>query len=137
MHSRVRILAASIVTLAAAGSSAQTTSGPATVTVQPVLVQELPDLLGKEVLMLTVEYPPGGASDVHRHNADVFVYVLEGSVVMQVAGGKEVTLNRGETFFESPTDIHRVSRNASSTQPAKFLVFMVKDQGTPATLPVR
>jgi quercetin dioxygenase-like cupin family protein len=134
MHNRIRILAASIVTLVAAGSSAQTASPPKA-TVQPVLVQELPDLLGKEVLMLTAEYPPGGASEVHRHNADVFVFVLEGSVVMQVAGGKEVTLNRGETFFESPTDIHRVSRNASSTQPAKFLVFMVKDQGTPATLP--
>jgi quercetin dioxygenase-like cupin family protein len=106
-------------------------------TVKPVLTQPLPDLQGKEVLMLTVEYPPGGASPAHRHNANTFVYVLEGAVVMQVAGGKEITVKAGETFYESPSDVHRVSRNASATQPAKFLVFFVKDQGAPATAPAQ
>jgi quercetin dioxygenase-like cupin family protein len=105
--------------------------------VKPVLTQPLPDLHGKEVLMLTVEYPPGGASPAHRHNANTFVYVLEGAVVMQVAGGKEKTVKAGETFYESPTDIHSVSRNASATQPAKFLVFFVKDKGAPATAPAQ
>jgi len=110
---------------------------PPAPTAKPVLTQALPDLKGKEVTILTVEYPPGGASPSHRHNADTFVYVLEGAVVMQVAGGKEVTLTAGQTFYESPTDIHSVSRNASATQPAKFLVFFVKDQGAPATAPAK
>jgi quercetin dioxygenase-like cupin family protein len=87
--------------------------------------------------MVTVEYPAGAVSAPHRHNANTFVYVLEGSVVMQVAGGKEVTLTPGETFYESPTDIHSVSRNASTTQPAKFLVFFIKDQGAPSNVPVK
>jgi quercetin dioxygenase-like cupin family protein len=82
-----------------------------------------------------VEYAPGGSSDKHKHNAHTFVYVLEGSIVMQVEGGKEVTLSPGQTFYESPTDIHSVSKNASSTQPAKFLVFMVKEKGAPLVLP--
>lgn len=97
--------------------------------VTPLFTTALPDLPGKEGLMLTVEYAPGGSSPPHRHNANTFVYVLEGSVVMQVAGGEEKTLKTGDTFYESPTDIHSVSRNASSTQPAKILVFFVKDVG--------
>jgi quercetin dioxygenase-like cupin family protein len=104
---------------------------------KPVLTQALPDLRGKEVVMVTVEYPPGGASTPHRHNANTFVYVLEGSVVMQVAGGKEVTLTAGQTFYESPTDIHSVSRNASATQSARFLVFFIKDEGASSNVPVR
>jgi quercetin dioxygenase-like cupin family protein len=88
---------------------------------------------GKELLMLTVEYLPGGASLPHRHDAQVFVYVLEGHVKMQVAGGPVVTLGPGQTFYESPTDVHAVSANASKIQPAKFLVFIVKDKGTPVT----
>ena len=107
---------------------------PAAVT--PLLTRALPDLAGKEVTMLTVEYPPGGASAPHRHDANTFVYVLEGAVVMQVTGGNEVTLRAGDTFYETPTDIHAVSRNASATAPAKFLVFQVKDQGAPGTRPV-
>lgn len=86
--------------------------------------------------MVTVEYPPGGASPPHRHNANVFVYVLEGAVVMQVEGGEEMTLAEGETFHELPSDIHTVSRNASDTEPAKILVFLVKDEGAPATEPL-
>ena len=105
--------------------------------VKPLLEKSLPDVPGKEVSMITVEYPPGGASEPHRHDADVFVYVLEGAVVMQVAGGKEVTLHPGDTFYESPTDVHSVSRNASNTAPAKFLVFFVKNKGVAATRPAK
>jgi len=88
-------------------------------------------------VMLTVEYAPGGADPVHRHNANAFVYVLEGSVVMQVKGGEPVTLLPGQTFFEGPDDVHVVGRNASSTKPAKFLVFLLKDVGSPAVVPAQ
>ena len=103
--------------------------------VVPLLTQSLPNIEGKEGTMVTVEYAPGGVSAAHRHNANTFVYVLEGSVVMQVAGGKLQTLTAGQTFYESPTDVHAVSRNASTTQKAKILVFFVKDKGAPATIP--
>ena len=136
MHSFKLVLSATLVTaLAATSHAADSPAKAPDAAVKPVLTQPLPDLQGKEVLMLTVEYPPGGASPAHRHNANTFVYVLEGAVVMQVAGGKEKTVKAGETFYESPTDIHSVSRNASVTQPAKFLVFFVKDEGAPATAP--
>ena len=104
--------------------------------VTPVLSKDFTDIPGKEGLMLTVEYPPGGSDPIHRHNAHAFVYVLEGSVVMQVKGGKEVTLTPGQTFYEGPDDIHVVGRNASQTKPAKFVVFLVKDKGAPAFVPV-
>ena len=97
--------------------------------------KDLPDFPGKEGLMITVAYPPGSSDPVHRHNADAFVYVLEGSIVMQVRGGKEVTLTPGQTFYEGPSDVHVVGRNASQTKPAKFVVFLVKDKGTPVFLP--
>ena len=87
--------------------------------------------------MVTVEYAPGASSAEHRHNAHTFVYVLQGSLVMRVKGGKEVTLGPGQTFYESPDDIHTVSKNASATKPAKFLVFMVKEKGAPATVPAK
>ncbi|HYZ87627.1 MAG TPA: cupin domain-containing protein [Bryobacteraceae bacterium] len=90
----------------------------------------------KEGVMITVEYEPGATSGAHRHNAHTFVYVLEGSIVMQVKGGPEVTLGPGQTFYESPEDVHTVSRNASTTKPAKFLVFFVKQKGSPASVPV-
>ncbi|WP_160107755.1 cupin domain-containing protein [Pseudomonas izuensis] len=96
----------------------------------------LPDYPGKEVLMLTVEFPPGGADPVHRHNAHGFIYVLEGSIVMAVKGGKEVTLMPGQSFYEGPNDIHTVGRNASKDKPAKFVVFLLKDQGKPPVIPV-
>ena len=105
--------------------------------VSPLVTKDLAGITGKEGAMLTVEYAPGASSSEHRHNAHTFVYVLEGSVVMQVKGGKEVTLGPGQTFYESPDDVHTVSKNASSTKPAKFLVFFVKDKGTPATVPAR
>ena len=103
--------------------------------VTQLISENLPDLPGKEGVMITVEYPPGGSDPIHRHNADVFVYVLEGSVVMQLRGGEETTLTPGQTFHEGPNDVHVVSRNASTTEPAKFVVFFVKDIGAPVLLP--
>ena len=99
--------------------------------VTPLMSKDLPEFPGKEALVITVVYPPGASDPVHRHNADAFVYVLEGSVVMQVKGGKEVTLTPGQTFYEGPDDIHVVGRNASITKPAKFLVFLLKDKSAP------
>lgn len=87
--------------------------------------------------MITVSYPPGGETPVHRHNAHVFVYVLEGSIEMQVKDGTLVTLTAGQTFYEAPNDIHAVSRNASKTEPAKFLVFFLKAEGAPPVIPVK
>ena len=105
--------------------------------VTTVLSKDLMDIPGKEVLMLAVEYPPGGADPIHRHNAYAFVYVLEGSVVMQVRGGKETTLTPGQSFYEGPDDVHVVGRNASQTKPAKFVVFLVKEKGAPALVPAK
>ena len=105
--------------------------------VTPLMTKELADIPGKEALMITVQYPPGSSDAVHRHNAHAFVYVLEGSVVMQVRGGKQVTLTPGQTFYEGPDDVHVVGRNASTTKPAKFLVLLVKNQGTPAVVPAQ
>ena len=98
--------------------------------------KDLPELPGKEVLMITVDYPPGSVDPIHRHNAHAFVYVLEGSIIMQVKGGKEVTLTPGQTFYEGPDDVHVVGRNASSTKPAKFVVFFIKDKDAPVLVPV-
>jgi quercetin dioxygenase-like cupin family protein len=105
--------------------------------VTPVMTKALRDIPGKEALMLVVEYPPGSKDAAHRHNADAFVYVLEGSIVMQVKGGKEVTLTPGQTFYEGPDDVHIVGRNASTTNPAKFVVLLLKKQGAPALVPVQ
>ncbi|MGN6082089.1 cupin domain-containing protein [Trinickia sp.] len=105
--------------------------------VAPLMSKALDQFPGKEAVMITVEYPPGAVDPVHRHNASAFVYVLEGSVVMQVKGGKEVTLTPGQTFYEGPNDIHVVGRNASQTQPAKFLVLLLKDKGAPVLVPVK
>lgn len=101
------------------------------VAVKSLLTKPLPELPGKEVLMITVTFAPGAADPVHRHDAHGFIYVLEGSIVMQLKGGKEVTVNPGETFYEGPNDVHVVGRNASKTQPTKFLVMLVKKQGAP------
>ena len=105
--------------------------------VTPLMSKEFKNIPGKEGLMIVVEYPPGSSDAIHRHNAHAFVYVLEGSVVMQVKGGKQVTLTPGQTFYEGPGDVHVVGRNASSTQPAKFLVVLVKDKGAPVLVPVK
>jgi quercetin dioxygenase-like cupin family protein len=105
--------------------------------VTQLLSKDLTNLPGKEGLMITVDCPPGSSDPVHRHNAHAFVYVLQGSVVMQVRGGKQVTLTPGQTFYESPDDVHVVSRNASDTKPAKFVVFLVKDKGAPVLVPAK
>ena len=105
--------------------------------VSELFSKEMKDIPGKEGLMLMVEYPPGGADPVHVHNAHAFVYVLEGSIVMQVKGGPEVTLNPGEAYYVAPEDVHIVGRNASATKPAKFVVFLVKEKGAPALVPVQ
>ena len=113
----------------------------------PVIAQEakvtslmskpVPDDPGKELLMISVEYPPGASDPVHRHNAQAFVYVMEGSIIMGVNGEKPVTLTAGQTFYEGPKDVHSVGRNASKTIPAKFLVFLLKDKGAPVLIPVK
>jgi quercetin dioxygenase-like cupin family protein len=102
--------------------------------VTPLMTKDLSNLPGKEGLMIIVDYPPGSSDPIHRHNAHAFVYVLEGSIVMQVRGGKEVTLTPGQTFYEGPDDVHVVGRNASKTKPAKFVVYLVKDKGAPVVV---
>ena len=104
--------------------------------VTQLLSKDLTDFPNKEGLMITVEYAPGSSDPIHRHNAHGFIYVLQGSVVMQVKGGKEITLTPGQSFYESPNDVHVVGRNASSTKPAKILVCLVKDKGAPVLVPV-
>ena len=105
--------------------------------VTELMSKGLTNLPGKEGLMITVEYPPGSSDPIHRHNAHAFVYVLEGEIVMQVRGGKKVTLTPGQTFYEGPDDVHVVGRNASKTKPAKFVVFLVKDKGAPVLVPAK
>jgi quercetin dioxygenase-like cupin family protein len=114
----------------------QAANAPTTSTT-PLTTRPLIGIQGKEGMMLTVDFPPGAGSPPHRHNANTFVYVLQGSVVMQVAGGEEKTLHVGDTFYESPTDVHSVGRNASQSESARILVFFVKDAGAPAALPVK
>ena len=103
--------------------------------VAALMSKDLPESPGKEVLMISVEHAPGGSSPSHRHDAHAVVYVLEGSVVMQLKGGQQVTLTEGQTFYEGPNDVHVVDRNASSTKPAKFLVFIIKAKGAPVLVP--
>ncbi len=122
-----RIPAIVLLTILSAASSAQESIATA------LFQTDLPDIEGREAVVLEVEYPPGVASASHRHNAHTFVYVLEGTVVMQVAGGEPQTLVAGQTFYESPDDIHTVSRNASDTEPAKILVFFIKMKDAPAS----
>jgi len=105
--------------------------------VATLMSKDLTEFPGKEGMMITVEYPPGSSDPVHRHNAHAFLYVLEGSIVMQLKGGKEVTLTPGQSFYEGPNDIHTVGRNASRTKPAKFVVFLVKDKNAPVLVPVK
>ena len=120
-----------VMALIGASSGAQDTK------VTPLLTKDLAGLAGKEATMLTVEYAPGATSSKHRHNANTFVYVLEGSIVMQLRDAAEVTLSPGQTFYEGPNDVHIVGRNASNTRPAKMVVFLVKNQGAPILEPVK
>ena len=105
--------------------------------VTPLMSKDLAEFPGKEALMITVEHVPGASSSVHRHNAHAFVYVLEGSIGMQLKGGEPVTLKPGQTFYEGPDDVHLVDRNASTTEPARFLVLLIKNKGAPALVPAQ
>jgi quercetin dioxygenase-like cupin family protein len=125
-----------LISCAKDGGKPPVTAAATETIITPVTSQALADIPGKEGLAITVEYPPGVSSASHRHNAHVFVYVLEGSVVMQVQGKAAVTLSKGQTFYENPNDIHTVSRNASSTESAKILAFLIKDVGSPPVIPV-
>lgn len=120
-------------------SGAATAAGPAATAPAPkvttLTTQDLPEYPGKEAVMLLVDYPPGGADPVHRHDAHAFVYVLEGSIVMGVAGGQPVTLSAGQTFHEGPHDLHTIGRNASKERPARFLAVLLKDKDKPALIP--
>jgi quercetin dioxygenase-like cupin family protein len=129
-----RILALSLL---AAGTFVSTRSLMAQETITPIMTHALAAASGSEALMYTVDFPPGFSSPIHRHDAQVSVYVLEGSVVMQVKGGKELTLGPGQSFYETPTDIHVVSRNASNSKPAKFLVFLIHKKDAPLVIPVK
>jgi len=100
----------------------------------PLMTKDLPDVPGKEGLIETVVLAPGEVVPSHRHNADVFVYVLEGSMITQLEVGKSQTVHAGEVFYESPTDVHIASRNASTTQPVMLLVFFAKKKGAPPTV---
>lgn len=108
---------------------------PRAAIVTELMTKALADFPGKEALVVTVVYPPGSVDPVHRHNAHAFVYVLEGSIVMAVRGGKTVTLRAGQTFYEGPTDVHMIGRNASRTKPAKFLVVLLKGSHDPVAVP--
>lgn len=121
----------SFIALAAVAASFWVSSSYAATQVTPLMAHDLPGIPGKEGAMLTVDYGPGGSDLIHRHNASVFVYVLKGSITMQVEGGAPVTLKEGQTFFEGPNDVHLVGRNASQTEPARFLAFFVKNKGAP------
>ena len=105
--------------------------------VTELMSKDLANVPGKEGVMMIVDYPPGSVDPIHRHNAHAFIYVLEGSIVMQVRGGKEVTLTPGQTFYEGPDDVHVVGRNASTIKPAKFVLVMVKDKGAPVLVPAK
>jgi quercetin dioxygenase-like cupin family protein len=129
-----RILAVSFL---AAGAVVLTSPLMAQETITPIMTHALAAASGSEALMYTVDFPPGFSSPIHRHDAQVSVYVLEGSVVMQVKGGKEVTLGPGQSFYENPNDIHVVSRNASNSKPATFLVFLIHKKDTPLVIPVK
>jgi quercetin dioxygenase-like cupin family protein len=130
-----RILCSLLVTAVPFGAAfAQTAPQPI---VAPLMQKDLADMPGREMLMLSVEYPPGAVEHIHRHDAYAFVYVLEGTIVEGVRGGKEVTLTPGQTFYEGPNDVHTIGRNASTTKPAKFVVVLVKKKGVDAVLPAK
>ena len=122
-------------TLLLAAASLATTASAQETKVTPLLTSDIKGVPGKEAALLLVEFEPGASDPVHRHNALAYVYVLEGTIIMQVRGGKEETLGPGETFVERPDDVHLIGRNASTTQPAKFLAYFVKDSGAPPVLP--
>ncbi len=135
MTNLLRILGTTALVLACGARVAQPARASEAAPVTPLMKKVLADVPGKELLMISVEYPPGYVGEVHRHDAHSMIYVLEGSVVMQVRGGKEVTVNKGQTFYEGPNDIHTVGRNASKTETAKLVVVLLKKEGADVVLP--
>ena len=134
--STLRILATALVLyFSAYVPQAARASEPPQPVVTPLTLKDLPDVPGKEMLMISVVYPPGAVEHIHRHDAYAIVYVLEGSIIEGVRGGKEVTLTPGQTFYEGPGDVHTIGRNASTTKPAKFVVVLLKKKGVDAVLP--
>ena len=125
--------AALVLSLSLAGSVLPAQTDP----VKTLMTQDLSGVPGREVSMITVDYPPGASTPAHTHHAQALVYVLEGSIVMQAKGKEPVTLTKGQTWSEGPDDVHVVSRNASTSAPAKYLVFMVKDKGAPILTPLK
>lgn len=136
LKQNISTLAVALCTLCSLASTLPAQTAVPSIKGTPLMAKDLPGIAGKEVAVMTIELAPGAVSPPHRHEASTFVYVLEGSIVMGVKGAKEVTLGPGEMFYEKPDDIHTVGRNASATKPAKFLVFMVKAKGAPASMPV-
>ena len=134
MMSNLRILGAALV-LACGAPFTETASAAPHAVVTRLMSKDIAEMPSKEMLMITVEYPPGSVDPVHRHDAYAFVYVLSGSIVMKVRGGKQVTLGPGQTFYEGPNDVHTVGRNASKTKPAKFIAVFLKNKGVPVLLP--
>ncbi|AET94242.1 MULTISPECIES: cupin domain-containing protein [Caballeronia] len=135
MHSIKRVGLALVVGCAA--FVANTAHAAPEAIVKELMTKPLPEYPGKEALMISVEYPPGAVDPVHRHDAHTYVYVLEGTIIMQLNGGKTVTLKPGDTFYEGPDDVHTVGRNASKTKRAKFIVLLLKDTGAPVLKPVQ
>ena len=133
--SRLRIVGTTFVLAFSVQLTSAAHAGSPQPVVIPAMQKDLADVPGREMVMLTVEYPPGTVEHIHRHDAYAFVYVLEGSIIEGVRGGKEVTLTPGQTFYEGPDDVHTVGRNASATKPAKFVVVMLKKKGVDAVLP--
>jgi quercetin dioxygenase-like cupin family protein len=133
--SNVKFIGMSLALLAFSAQPIQSAHAEDSAAVTPLISKDLADMPGKELLMITVDYPPGYVGAVHRHDAHSFVFVLEGSVVMGVRGGKEVTLTQGQTFYEGPNDVHTVGRNASVTKPAKLVVVLLKKKGADVVLP--
>ena len=133
----IAVAASSLLFTSGLPAFADAPEGPGKEAVMALMSKELSGVAGRELKMLTVEYGPGGASKPHQHHAQVFVYVLSGTVRMQVQGSAVVTLKAGETFYEGPDDVHTVSANASNTEPARILVFMVKDKSAAATTPAK
>lgn len=134
--SSLRILGTAFVLACSAQLTQSARAAPQPV-VAPLMQKDIADMPGREMVMITVDYPPGAVESIHRHDAYAFVYVLEGSIVEQVRGGKEVTLTPGQTFYEGPNDVHTVGRNASATKPAKFVVVLLKKKGVDVVLPAQ
>jgi quercetin dioxygenase-like cupin family protein len=134
---RFTIAAATAVMLIPAIASAQTAGAAPQSSRKVLMTKDLADFPGKEALVYLIDYPPGTNNLPHRHDAHVFLHILSGQLNAQVKGGELTVLNPGDTYYESPNDIHIVSRNPSSTTPAKAILFMVHNKGAALSTPVK